>query len=137
MLYFTKKKNLKFIGTKMRLAARMKLGFYPLPVEHGPCIRARLAFPNQLTTALDPCAGAGAALKALTADSSSELFGVELDSNRAEQASRAGLRMIQGNLFNVRARIERLSLLYLNPPYDFEIGPLANKRMERLFLGHT
>jgi hypothetical protein len=115
----------------------MKLGFYPLPVEHGPRIRARLAFPNQLTTALDPCAGAGAALKALTADSKSELFGVELDSNRAEQASRAGLRMIQGNLFDVRGRVERLSLIYVNPPYDFEIGPLANKRMERLFLGHT
>jgi hypothetical protein len=45
--------------------------------------------------------------------------------------------MIHGNVFDVRARVERLSLLYLNPPYDFEIGPLANSRMERFFLQHT
>jgi len=30
-----------------------------------------------------------------------------------------------------------LSLLYLNPPYDSEIGQVANSRMERLFLDHT
>jgi hypothetical protein len=29
------------------------------------------------------------------------------------------------------------SFLYLNPPYDSEIGPMNNKRMEYLFLDHT
>lgn len=123
----------------MRLEARIKLGFYPLPVEHGPSIWARLQFPPQKTpaTALDPCAGQGAALKAITKDSGTLLYGVELDANRAEAANAAGIPTIQGNIFDVRCRVERLSLLYLNPPYDFEIGPLANKRMEKLFLGHT
>ena len=121
----------------MRLEGRKKLGYFPLPVEHGPRIRARLSFPDQTVNALDPCAGTGAALKAITADSGAELFGIELDANRAGDASRAGLRVIHGNVFDVRARVERLSLLYLNPPYDFEIGPLDNQRMERLFLQHT
>ncbi len=123
----------------MRIEARLKLGFYPLPIEHGPSIRARLAFPpkEMPATALDPCAGAGAALKAITKDSGALLYGIELDANRAEAAQAAGIPTIQGNVFDVRCRVERLSLLYLNPPYDFEIGPLANKRMEKLFLGHT
>ncbi len=123
----------------MRIEARLKLGFYPLPIEHGPSIRARLAFPPKETSAtvLDPCAGAGAALKAITKDSGASLYGIELDANRAETAQAAGISTIQGNVFDVRSRVERLSLLYLNPPYDFEIGPLANKRMEGLFLGHT
>jgi hypothetical protein len=124
----------------MRLEARLKLGFYPLPVEHGPSIRARLEFPSADTpaAALDPCAGEGAALKAITKDSGSVLYGVELDSNRAETAKRAGIQTIHCNIFDVRCRVERLSLLYLNPPYDFEIGELQkNKRMETLFLAHT
>ena len=121
----------------MRAVARLKLGYYPLPVAQGPMLRARLSFPLGVATALDPCAGTGAALKALTEGANASLFGVELDSNRAEAANTAGVQTIQGNLFDVRARTERLSLLYLNPPYDFEIGSLANERMERLFLGHT
>jgi hypothetical protein len=123
----------------MRLEARLKLGFYPLPIEHGPSIRARLQFPPKETpaTVLDPCAGAGAALKAITKNSNSLLYGVELDANRAESAQAVGIPTIHGNIFDVRCRVERLSLLYLNPPYDFEIGPVGNKRMEKLFFGHT
>jgi hypothetical protein len=62
---------------------------------------------------------------------------VELDANRAESAKANGIQTIQGNVFDVRARVERLSFLYLNPPYDFEVGPRSNQRMEKLFLGHT
>jgi hypothetical protein len=35
------------------------------------------------------------------------------------------------------AKSESFSLLMLNPPYDPEIGLVANNRMERLFLDHT
>ena len=62
---------------------------------------------------------------------------MELDANRAESAKESGIQTIQGNVFDVRARVERLSFLYLNPPYDFEVGPRTNERMEKLFLGHT
>jgi len=121
----------------MRIVARLKLGYYPLPAEQGPMLRARLAFPSLPTSALDPCCGTGAALHALTAGSNSTLYGVELDANRAESAKESGIQTIQGNVFDVRARVERLSFLYLNPPYDFEVGPRTNERMEKLFLGHT
>jgi hypothetical protein len=124
----------------MRIEARLKLGFYPLPAEHGPSIRVRLKFPpaNSPATALDPCAGAGAALKAITESSGAILYGVELDANRADACKRAGIQTVHGNIFDVRCRVERLSLLYLNPPYDFEIGELQkNQRMEKLFLAQT
>jgi tRNA1(Val) A37 N6-methylase TrmN6 len=121
----------------MRIVARLKLGYYPLPVEQGPMLRARLAFPSLPTAALDPCCGTGAALQALTGGSNSTLYGVELDANRAEAAKANGIQTIQANVFDVRARVERLSFLYLNPPYDFEVGPRTNQRMEKLFLGHT
>jgi len=121
----------------VRVAARLKLGYYPLPVEQGPMLRARLAFPSLPTAALDPCCGTGAALHVLTGGSNSTLYGVELDANRTASAKESGIQTIHGNVFDVRARVERFSFLYLNPPYDFEMGPRANERMEKLFLGHT
>jgi MoxR-like ATPase len=39
--------------------------------------------------------------------------------------------------FDTLAKPESFSLLYLNPPYDSEIGSIGNSRMERLFLEHT
>src|SRR5664280_2012788 len=107
----------------MRIVARLKLGYYPLPVEQGPLLRARLAFPSLPTAALDPCCGTGAALKALTGGSNSTLYGVELDANRAESAKANGIQTIQANVFDVRARVERLSFLYLNPPMTSKWDP--------------
>ena len=122
----------------MRPVAKLKLGYYPLPVDQAPLLRSRLVFPTHAAaTVLDPCAGTGAALLALTHGADAVLHAVELDAVRAPASEAAGLRTIHGNLFDVKARVERLSFLYLNPPYDFEIGPLANKRMEQLFLAHT
>ena len=40
-------------------------------------------------------------------------------------------------MFDAHAKVETFSLLYLNPPYDSEIGSLNNQRMELLFLEHT
>lgn len=45
--------------------------------------------------------------------------------------------MIQANAMDVRCPAESVSLLYLNPPYDFEVGQHGNKRLELVFLGHT
>ncbi len=38
---------------------------------------------------------------------------------------------------DVRCPAEALSLLYLNPPYDFETGQTNNQRLELVFLEHT
>ena len=86
---------------------------------------------------IDPCAGKGMALNLITSGAPVLRFGVELDTGRAEEAAKTGIRMIQGNVFDAHAKVESFSLLYLNPPYDFEVGSFGNKRMEFLFLQRT
>ena len=70
----------------MRLEGRMRLGYYPLDGHEAQRIRQFLQFPNAPASALDPCAGTGAALVALTDHSSTRRSGIELDSHRAMEA---------------------------------------------------
>jgi hypothetical protein len=122
----------------MRRNAKIKLGFYPLPVAEGERLRNLLAFPeNACASVLDPCVGAGVALHLLTSGAKVERYGVELDANRAAAAQASGIQTIQGNTFDTVGKAGSFSFLYLNPPYDFEMGPMNNKRMEFLFLDHT
>ena len=120
----------------MRNVARLKMGYYPLPVTEGVKLRSLLSFSGPASV-IDPCVGQGTALHLITSDAQIRRFGVELDAERTRIASANGIETIQGNAFDAVARPESFSLLYLNPPYDSEIGPVANSRMERLFLEHT
>jgi hypothetical protein len=61
---------------------------------------------------------------------------VELDAYRAEQAGTTLDHVIHGSAFDVHCPVESFSLLYLNPPYDWECGEGQNARMEGLFLEH-
>jgi len=119
-----------------RNAARLKMGYFPLPEIEAHKIRSLLSFPGPCSV-VDPCAGKGTALNLITADAPAIRFGVELDTARAEEATASGIRMIQGNTFDAQTKVESFSLLYLNPPYDSEIDLSGNRRMERLFLEHT
>src|SRR6266496_846071 len=62
---------------------------------------------------------------------------IEIDAHRAEQAKELGIETLQANTMDVRCPAEAFSLLYLNPPYDFEIGETNNQRLEVVFLEHT
>jgi hypothetical protein len=117
-------------------AARLKMGYFPLPEVEAHKIRSLLSFPDQCSV-VDPCAGKGTALNVITCSAPVIRFGVELDSDRAQEAEQSGIRMIQGNTFDAQSKVESFSLLYLNPPYDSEIDLAGNRRMERLFLEHT
>ncbi len=123
-----------------RNAARLKMGFYPLPEGEAARLRALLEFAGPASV-VDPCVGQGTALEIITQDTEVHRYGVELDAERAAIAQSKGIETIQGNAFDAIAKPESFSLLYLNPPYDSEIGPginlAANNRMERLFLDHT
>ena len=121
----------------MRLAGRLKLGYYPLPPAEGEKIRNLLQFSPDPASVIDPCVGTGAALLQITKGGNCRLYGIELDSARAATAAAAGIATIQGSAFDTHSKVERFSLLYLNPPYDSEIGTLSNRRMEELFLEHT
>ena len=120
----------------MRNVARLKMGYYPLPAAEGVKLRSLLSFNGQASV-IDPCVGQGTALHLVTGDAEVRRYGVELDAERARIASANGIETIQGNAFDAIARPESFSLLYLNPPYDSEIGSIANRRMEAVFLEHT
>ncbi len=118
----------------MRLEGRMRLGYYPLHQREAQRMRRFLQFPNEPASALDPCSGTGAALVTITENRASRRYGIELDSFRAVEARKTLDEVIQGNAFDAKAPVESFSLLYLNPPYDFEVGEGKNQRMEKLFL---
>jgi hypothetical protein len=123
-------------GFMARNAARLKMGYFPLPEDEARKIGSLLSFSGPCSV-VDPCAGKGTALNLVTAGAPVVRFGVELDTARAEEAATSGIRMIQGNTFDAQSKVESFSLLYLNPPYDSEIDLVGNRRMERLFLEHT
>src|SRR6266446_5023041 len=121
----------------MRRQAKLKLGHYPLALAEARRIRNYLQFPNEPASILDPCAGTGTALCALSDGAAVRRYGVELDAYRAEEARKMLDEVIHGSAFDTHAPVDSFSLLYLNPPYDFEIGEGKNQRMERLFLEHV
>jgi Uncharacterised methyltransferase family (DUF6094) len=120
----------------MRNAARLQMGYYPLPESEGVKLRSLLTY-TQLASVIDPCVGQGAALHLVTSDALVRRYSVELDAERARFASSTGIETIQGNIFDAFTKAESFSLLYLNPPYDSEIGSIANRRMEAVFPEHT
>jgi 16S rRNA G966 N2-methylase RsmD len=121
----------------MRLAGRERLGFYPLPIPEAKRIRNFLSFPDQTCSTLDPCIGEGAAFAEITQDAKVLRYGIELDAHRATLARSSADEVIHGNCFDVQCLVESFSLIYLNPPYDFEIGDGKSQRMEKLFLDHV
>ncbi len=121
----------------MRTQAKLKLGYYPLALAEAGRIRNYLQFPNESASILDPCAGTGTALRALSEGTAVRRYGIELDAYRAEEARKILDEVIHGSAFDTHAPVDSFSLVYLNPPYDFEMGEGKNQRIERLFLEHV
>src|ERR1035441_9671565 len=108
-----------------RPIARLKLGYYPLPMEEAQNIRA-LLLPTAPYAAIDPCVGDGTALLEITRNTDAHLAAIELDADRAEAANRNGVTTVHGSAFECRVLAETCSLLYLNPPYATEFWPHSN-----------
>ncbi len=121
----------------MRLQGKSRLGFYPLPLSEAKRIRRFLRFPDQPSSAIDPCAGDGVAFEAITSGAEVLRCGIELDTYRAEQARQRIPNIVQGNTLEVQCPVECFGLLYLNPPYDWALGPAESRRTEQAFLSHT
>ena len=122
----------------MRNAGRLKLGFYPLPIPEAKRLRSYLSFPDATFAAIDPCIGDGAAFHCLLDGIAAHRYGIELDGSRADASESLGIRVFHADALEVRCGAGSISLLYLNPPYDFELGASGtNKRMELVFLKHT
>jgi hypothetical protein len=121
----------------LRFQGKARLGFYPLPLSEAQRIRKFLCFPNVPSSAIDPCIGDGVAFEAITNGAEVIRYGIELDAYRAEQAMQRIPDIVQGNALEVQCPVECCGLLYLNPPYDWTLGPADNRRTEQLFLSHT
>jgi hypothetical protein len=121
----------------LRFVAKSRLGFYPLPLSEGQRIRRFVLFPDQPSSAIDPCVGDGVAFEAITSGAEVLRYGIELDAYRAEQARERIPNTIQGNTLEVQCPVESFGLLYLNPPYDWTLGPADSRRTEQAFLSHT
>jgi predicted RNA methylase len=119
----------------MRLEAQAKAGFYPTPPEiveiFKTFIGEKKPGPKRL---LDPCCGTGEPAAEIAGAAECEAYGVEIHSGRAQSARSVLKKVIAGNLFTVTARHESFSVLFLNPPYDFES---EDGRTELSFLKHT
>src|ERR1700739_3644860 len=113
-----------------------KLGFYPLPPAEANRLRSWLNFQEPFST-LDPCAGDGVAFFHLLRNAPARRYCIEIDAYRAEQARTLEIETLQANTMDVRCPADSLSLLYLNPPYDWEAGSTNNQRLEAVFLDHT
>jgi len=120
----------------MRPHGKAKLGFFPLPTVEAERLRNCLTFPEEFS-ALDPCVGDGVAFTHLLRGATAHCYGIEIDANRAEQARALGVETLQANTMDVRCPPEAVSLLFLNPPYDWESGESNNQRLELVFLEHT
>jgi hypothetical protein len=121
----------------MRFQGKSRLGFYPLPLSEAQRIRRFLWFPDAPSSAIDPCVGDGVAFNDITAGADVLRYGIELDAYRAEQARQRIPNIVQGNTLEVQCPVECFGLLYLNPPYDWTLGPGDNRRTEQSFLSHT
>jgi hypothetical protein len=120
----------------VRPHGKIKLGFFPLPIAEASRLRIPLIFPSEFS-ALDPCVGDGVAFSQLLKSTASHRYGIEIDANRMEQARALGIQTLHANTMDVRCPAEAVSLLYLNPPYDLEVGETNNQRLELVFLEHT
>ena len=121
----------------MRNEGRLVLGFYPLPEAEAKRLKRYLEFPDRDFAAVDPCVGDGTAFAALLDGTTCHRYGIELDGLRAESAKTRQIDVLHADALEVHCPPECVSLLYLNPPYDFEVGSFRNRRFEELFLRHT
>ncbi len=119
----------------MRLEAQAKAGFYPTPSMVVDIIKTwigeKMPGPRRL---LDPCCGTGDPAAQIATAAGCDAYGVEINTDRAKTAKNLLSKVVAGNLFSVRARPGAFSILYLNPPYDFDA---EDGRTELSFLKHT
>lgn len=111
----------------MRLAAEAKLGYYPTPPSIATLLAGAFLPPTdkQPATAFDPFCGTGEALAAFPAPLT---FGVDLDGDRIQAATRLLTHTLHADAWALKPRPKSVSLLLLNPPYADD--PASGERQE-------
>ncbi len=111
----------------MRLAAEVKLGYYPTPQPIADILAGAFLPPldDQPSTAFDPFCGTGAAIAAFPA---SLTLGSDLDAERIREASTRLTETLHADAWALKPRTHSTSLLLLNPPYMED--PASRERQE-------
>ncbi len=123
----------------MRLAGQEKMGYYATPLSQVALMSTWLSTTQETPVRLlDPCCGGGKALEALARALEERgarvtTWGVELSPGRAEEAAGRLDRVLPCAWEHAHVRDEKVSLVFLNPPYDYE-GLGDSRRQERTFL---
>lgn len=130
----------------MRIAAAEKMGYYPTPPISLEMITQLLRPANKGGSFrfLDPCAGQGEALSQVATAMQSHgaqvrTYGVELSDTRAPLAADVLDQCICADWADITCSHKSISLLWLNPPYDDEVGEkeTRKRRLEYIFLQNT
>jgi len=118
-----------------RVEATAKAGFYLTAPSVAAAIAAHLAPPDKggkrAVRLLDPCAGTGHAAATIASALGAESYGVEINSERAEQARTQLDHVLATSAFSVRLANGAFSVLFLNPPYAHDD---EQRRLEHAFL---
>lgn len=126
----------------MRLAGQAKGGFYPAAPEAVAFalkhLNAEPAMAKGGFAVLDPCAGEGQALKQITDATGGTPFAIELEEGRGAKCKAlfADRALSPASLFGCKAGAGAFSLMWVNPPYDDEMGG-DRGRVEHKFLMHV
>lgn len=96
------------------------MGYYPTPDRIVDLIRARVKLPETPFAAIDPCCGEGLALERFVRDSAAVTYGVEPDNVRSNEAESRLNNVLHCPIESTRISNKSFSVLYLNPPYDWE-----------------
>ncbi|MGD9100447.1 MAG: DUF6094 domain-containing protein, partial [Anaerolineae bacterium] len=130
----------------MRLAGQERMGYYPTPPQVVQDIATYFITSDDDAQAqgrlLDPCAGKGEAAALLGKLLNCQTWGAELSPVRAEAAARVMDRLFPVAWETTSLTNESVSVLFLNPPYDWDraVGAAKGKKAQRLeykFLGST
>jgi len=118
-----------------RLASQAGAGFFPTPARVVEALCQQLTVSatgtKRVVRVLDPCAGTGEPAATLAEALGAESYGIELNTERAEQCRSRLDHVLATSAFSVRLANRAFSLLWLNPPYDTDDD---QRRLEHAFL---
>ncbi len=118
-----------------RLESQAKAGFYPTPDTVFRSLQRILDIEEHVRL-LDPCCGEGKTLATLADGTCGVTFGIELDHCRATRArDNLSHALWSDALIEAHVSPAAFGLLFLNPPYDYEMAPDSKaERQEARFL---
>ena len=115
-----------------RLASKAKAGFYPTPL----CVLESIKSVLEMTPGarlLDPCCGEGKSLSCLARNTEGINYGVELDKNRHNASKERLGNVLWGDaLTETKISLKSFGLLFLNPPYDYDVVETDTEKAQRL-----